>query len=73
MRNTHSCLKKKQVLLANGTDHVVIDNGEISDQVREIFPDGVNKVLELIGTATLKDSLKSIALKGLVCMTGIFR
>ena len=63
--------EKKKVLLDKGADHVVIDNGEVSELVREIFPQGVNKVLELIGTRTLKDSLKSIALKGVVCMTGI--
>ena len=62
---------KKQVLLDNGADHVVIDDGSVKDQVREIYPEGVHKVLELIGTRTLKDSLKCIAPRGMVCMTGI--
>jgi len=62
---------KKQTLIENGTDHVVIDEGEVHEQVRAIYPEGVNKVLELIGTRTLKDSLKCIAPKGMVCMTGI--
>lgn len=62
---------KKQSLLANGADHVVIDHGTIAKEVKEIIPNGVNKVLELIGTRTLKDSLKCIAEKGTVCMTGI--
>lgn len=62
---------KKQTLLDNGSDYVIIDEGEIANQVKAIFPKGVNKVLELIGTRTLKDSLKTIALKGTVCMTGI--
>lgn len=62
---------KKQALLDNGADHVVIDNGNISNDVRSLFPDGVNKVLELVGTRTLKDSLKCIGYKGMVCMTGI--
>tara|TARA_R110002050_G_scaffold300621_1_gene470988 strand:+ start:10722 stop:11690 length:969 start_codon:yes stop_codon:yes gene_type:complete len=62
---------KKQVLLDNGADHVIIDNGSVSQQVRTVYPDGVNKVLELIGTRTLKDSLQCIAPKGMVCMTGI--
>ena len=62
---------KKQALLDNGVDHVVIDNGSVKDQVTEIYPNGINKVLELIGTRTLKDSLKCIAPKGMVCMTGI--
>lgn len=63
--------EKKQALLDNGVDHVIIDNGSIKEQVRRIYPMGVNKVLELIGTRTLKDSLKCIAPKGMVCMTGI--
>lgn len=62
---------KKKALLDNGADFVVIDEGVVKDQVRDIYPDGVNKVLELIGTRTLKDSLKCIATKGMVCMTGI--
>jgi len=62
---------KKQALIDNGTDHVVIDEGSVENQVKAIYPDGVNKVLELIGTRTLKDSLKCIAPKGMVCMTGI--
>ena len=62
---------KKQALIDNGADYVVIDDGSVIDQVKEIYPEGVNKVLELIGTKTLKDSLKCIATKGVVCMTGI--
>ncbi|MFT4736373.1 MAG: NADPH:quinone reductase-like Zn-dependent oxidoreductase [Cyclobacteriaceae bacterium] len=63
--------EKKQALLNNGVDHVIIDNGTVKEQVRDIYPMGVNKVLELIGTRTLKDSLQCIAPKGTVCMTGI--
>jgi len=62
---------KQKALLDNGADHVVIDDGDVKDQVKKLFPDGVNKVLELIGTRTLKDSLQCIASKGTVCMTGI--
>jgi NADPH2:quinone reductase len=62
---------KKQALFDNGADHVVIDDGNVKSQVRELYPEGVNKVIELIGTRTLKDSLKCIAPKGMVCMTGI--
>lgn len=62
---------KKQVIKDNGADYVVIDEGRVSEKVRSIIPEGVDKVLELIGTRTLKDSLKCIKLKGMVCMTGI--
>jgi len=63
--------EKKQTLLDNGVDHVIIDNGNVHELVRKIYSEGVNKVLELIGTRTLTDSLKCIAPKGMVCMTGI--
>ncbi|WP_373397835.1 zinc-binding dehydrogenase [Algoriphagus halophilus] len=63
--------EKRQALLDNGVDHVILDEGTVKDQVRKIYPRGVDKVLELIGTRTLKDSLKCIAPKGMVCMTGI--
>lgn len=55
----------------NGADHVFIDTGEIAPQVRRIFPRGVDKVLELIGTTTLLDSLRSTATGGSVVMTGM--
>lgn len=62
---------KKKFLIENGADHVLIDNGTVSPELRTLFPEGVNKVLELIGIKTLKDSLKCIKPKGIVCMTGI--
>ncbi len=62
---------KTQHLKDNGADYVLIDDGEIKDQVKALFPNGVDKVLELIGIATLKDSLQCIRPKGIVCMTGI--
>lgn len=62
---------KKQFLLDNRADHVIIDDGNIVDQVKAISPNGIDKVLELIGTKTLKDSLQCIKAKGIVCMTGI--
>ncbi|MGB5360744.1 zinc-binding alcohol dehydrogenase family protein [Eudoraea sp.] len=62
---------KKEFLIENGADYVLIDNGTVAEELKELFPDGVNKVLELIGIKTLKDSLKCIKRRGIVCMTGI--
>ena len=62
---------KESFLKQNGAAHVVIDDGSVRDQVRAIYPQGVDKVLELIGTRTLKDSLRCIKPKGMVCITGI--
>ncbi len=63
--------ERNRLLRDNGADHVFIDTGEIADQVRDVFPCGVNKVLELVGTTTLLDSLRSTRSKGTVCMTGM--
>ncbi len=62
---------REAMLKDNGADHVFIDSGEIADDVRRVFPDGVDKVLELVGTTTLLDSLLCAARFGSVCMTGI--
>src|SRR5580658_2658412 len=55
----------------SGTDLVLIDTGSIAEQVREVCPEGFDKVLELVGTTTLKDSLHCAKRGGIVCMTGI--
>ena len=60
-----------ELLRTCGADQVFIDSGSIEDQVRDTNPNGVDKVLELIGTTTLKDSLRATCPGGIVCMTGI--
>ena len=62
---------KSDFLTSNGADYVVIDEGNVKEQVSHLFPQGVDKVLELVGTKTLKDSLQCIKPRGMVCMTGI--
>jgi NADPH:quinone reductase-like Zn-dependent oxidoreductase len=54
-----------------GADEVFIDSGSIAAQVRERHPDGVDKVLELVGTTTLEDSLRCARQGGIVCVTGM--
>ncbi len=63
--------EREAMLLENGADHVFIETGSIAAEVREVFPGGVNKVLELVGTSTLMDSLRCAAMHGVVCMTGM--
>lgn len=63
-------LARGQWLRDLGVDHVVVDAGEIAGVVRERFPDGVDRVLELVGTNTLHDSLRCARERGVVCMTG---
>jgi len=63
--------ERAAMLKSNGADHVFIDSGEIADELHRVFPDGVDKVLELVGTTTLLDSLQCAADFGSVCMTGM--
>ncbi|KAI1415128.1 putative zinc-binding oxidoreductase [Hypoxylon sp. FL1857] len=60
-----------QMLLENGANEVFIDSGEIAEDVAKSAKGGFDKVLELVGTTTLRDSLKCAVPKGTVCMTGI--
>ncbi|NIJ55502.1 zinc-binding alcohol dehydrogenase family protein [Dyadobacter arcticus] len=62
---------KAQTLLDNGASHVLIDDGHLREKVSEIFPNGVDKTLELVGTSTLKDSLECLRPGGTGCMTGM--
>jgi NADPH:quinone reductase-like Zn-dependent oxidoreductase len=61
----------ESLLRESGADEVVIDTGEIASKVQELHSGGVEKVLELIGGTTLKDSLRCAKEQGIVCMTGI--
>src|SRR5246127_4416256 len=63
--------ERENLLRASGVDQVFIDRGTIAKQVMEVSANGVDKVLELVGTTTLKDSLRCAKQRGIVCMTGI--
>ena len=41
--------------------------GCIAGQVKEVFPRGVDKVLELIGSTTVQNSLRCTKQRGIVC------
>ncbi len=62
---------KADALTEIGVDHALIDDGEVAAQVREIVPEGVDAALELIGTPTLPDTLRSTRVHGVVCFTGM--
>jgi NADPH:quinone reductase-like Zn-dependent oxidoreductase len=62
---------REKLLRSSGVDQVFIDTGSIAEQVRVVCPGGVGKVLELVGTTTLLDSLRCAKQRGIVCMTGL--
>jgi NADPH:quinone reductase len=62
---------KIDLLMRQGTDNVLIDNGTITEQLFNLHPKGVNKLLELIGPSTLLESARLVKHHGIICSTGI--
>lgn len=63
---------KREALERAGVEHVILDDGgSLVERVHEVFANGADTVLELIGTSTLRDSLRCAAPGGRVCMTGM--
>jgi NADPH:quinone reductase-like Zn-dependent oxidoreductase len=63
--------EREQLLRSSGVDQVFTDSGAIAAQVTEVFPSGVDKVLELVGTTMIEHSLRCAKQRGTVCMTGM--
>jgi NADPH2:quinone reductase len=63
-------INKTNLLIENGADEVLIDDGNLSQQISNQNLK-IDKILELVGTSTLKDSLASVVQGGIVCMTGM--
>lgn len=66
---TSRSASRAQLLRDNGADLVLIDDGSIAEEAQSVG--GFDKVLELVGTTTLVDSLRCASPGGVVCMTGI--
>jgi NADPH:quinone reductase len=62
---------KSAALTSAGADHVLIDDGHVASQVRQIVSGGADAALELVGTPTLPDTLRSVRVHGVVCFTGM--
>ncbi|QNE23069.1 zinc-binding dehydrogenase [Kribbella qitaiheensis] len=63
--------ERLELLRELGVDHPLLDDGNLAESVRKLFPDGVNAALELVGTNVLPDTLKATAVHGTVCFTGM--
>jgi NADPH:quinone reductase-like Zn-dependent oxidoreductase len=62
---------KVDALRAAGADYVIVDSGEIAQVVQHRIPGGAHGCLELVGAATLRDSLLAMAPKGVLCTMGV--
>src|SRR3954451_2926457 len=57
-------------LKEHGGDPPLLDTGEIAPAVRELYPDGVDTAMDLVGTPTLPDTLRAVRVHGTVCFSG---
>jgi NADPH:quinone reductase-like Zn-dependent oxidoreductase len=62
---------KASAVTKAGANHVLIDDGDVARQVRQIVPGGADTALELVGTPTLPDTLRSVRVHGVVCFSGM--
>jgi NADPH2:quinone reductase len=59
------------LLAERGVDHPLVDDGRVADQVRRLYPEGLDAGLELVGTPTLPDTLAAMRVHGTVCFVGM--
>ena len=57
-------------LKQHGVDHPLLDTGEVAPAVRQLYPDGADAALDLVGTPTLPDTLRAVRVHGTACFAG---
>lgn len=62
---------KTSLLQEKGADTVIIDDGKVGEKVRAIYPDGVDKALEIVGASTVVDTMQAIRSWGEVAVVGL--
>lgn len=68
---TTRCENNIDILLKEGADGVTLEGENFRQRFLHEHPCGATKVLELIGAATLRESLRLTAIHGIVCHTGL--
>jgi NADPH:quinone reductase len=62
--------ERLSTLTALQAEHALIDAPDLSRAVRELIPNGIDAVLDLVGNTTIRDSLAMVRRKGRVCEAG---
>ncbi|RZI66270.1 MAG: NADPH:quinone reductase, partial [Pseudomonas sp.] len=68
---TSRSVDAQALVRAAGATHFWLDDSDIALAVQTVWAGGADKVLELVGTATLADSLRAVREPGTVCMAGM--
>jgi NADPH:quinone reductase-like Zn-dependent oxidoreductase len=58
-------------LARQGADTPLLETGNLAEALRALAPQGVDAALELVGTPTLRDTLRCVRVHGTVCFTGM--
>jgi NADPH:quinone reductase-like Zn-dependent oxidoreductase len=53
-----------------GAQHVLLEDPQLSTQVRQRYPHGIDAVLDIVGNSVLLDSLAMVRADGRVCQVG---
>ncbi|GIJ49168.1 NADPH:quinone reductase [Virgisporangium aliadipatigenens] len=62
---------KAAALEQHGAAHVLVDSGDFAGEVRRLWPDGADGVLDLVGGPSLRDAFAATARGGIVCNSGL--
>lgn len=62
--------ERLELLKEIGADFAIVDDGTLSKQVIKLFPNGITKVLELVGEAAVEETSKLLKKHGIICSTG---
>jgi NADPH:quinone reductase-like Zn-dependent oxidoreductase len=62
--------KQEKVAALSAADAALLDTGSLEESVRQVASEGVSAALELVGASTLRDSLLTVAPKGILCYMG---
>lgn len=65
--------RKAERMRDHGIHHVIIDDGDLAERVRAIVPGGVDLAIDMLGTASLAETLTCVCDFGLACLTGLLR
>lgn len=62
--------ERLEMLKRTGCDIALIDDEDLYANILKEFPEGITKILELVGAAAVENSAKLLRKKGIVCITG---
>ncbi|MCH8620915.1 zinc-binding dehydrogenase [Undibacterium sp. TS12] len=62
--------EKAEQLTSLGARQVILERGQITQDIRDLYPQGLDAVLDLIGNSSILDSLRSLKRYGRACLAG---